>query len=85
VVVALTPNKAANRDNATLDVMFHSPMLSGEEPEKEFTRMYYVACSRAKEDLYIHLPSGFNFDIIDTALTTFSAKSRQKIEYERIC
>lgn len=84
VVVSLTPNKASNRDNTTLDAMYRNPCLLAEEAAQEFTRMYYVACSRAKEDLYIHLPSGFTSTIIDTAISSFITKSGQKVEYEII-
>ena len=84
VVVSLTPNKASNRDNTTLDAMYRNPCLLAEEAAQEFTRMYYVACSRAKEDLYIHLPSGFTSTIIDTAISSFITKSGQIIEYEII-
>ena len=82
VVVSLSPNKASNRDNTTLDAMFNTPLLLAEESSQEFTRMYYVACSRAKEDLYIHLPNGFAPTIIDTAIGTFASKSGQQVEYE---
>ena len=46
--------------------------------------MYYVACSRAKEDLYIHLPNGFTSNIIDNAIGMFIEKSGQQIEFEII-
>lgn len=82
VVVSLSPNKASNKDNTTLDAMFNTPLLLAEEASQEFTRMYYVACSRAKEDLYIHLPNGFAPAIIDTAIGSFVSKSGQQIEYE---
>jgi len=84
VVVSLTPNKASNRDNTTLDAMYGNPCLLAEEAAQEFTRMYYVACSRAKEDLYIHLPSGFPSTIIDTAINSFTLKNGQQINYEII-
>jgi superfamily I DNA/RNA helicase len=78
VIVSLIPNKASNRDNITLDVMFGEPCLLEEKPEQEFTRMYYVACSRAMEDLYIHLPSGFDQNIINNAL------NGKNVQYEFI-
>lgn len=82
VVVSLTPNKASNRDNITLDVMYKSPALLAEEAAHEFTRMYYVACSRAEEDLYIHLPNGFPTSTIDDAILAFTKKSGERIDYE---
>lgn len=84
VVVSLTPNKASNRDNTTLDAMYNNPCLLEEEAAQEFTRMYYVACSRAEEDLYIHLPNNFPPTTIDTAIRTFIIKSKQKIDYKII-
>lgn len=84
VVVSLIPNKASNRDNTTIDAMYRNPRLLEEEAAQEFTRMYYVACSRAKEDLFIHLPSGFTSNIIDTAISSFTTKSGQIVEYEII-
>ena len=84
VVVSLTPNKASNKDNITLEVMYSKPCLLEEQSAQEFTRMYYVACSRAKEDLYIHLPNGFPSNIIDNAIGAFIEKSGQQIEFEFI-
>lgn len=59
---------------ATLESMFANPRLTEEEAGQEFTRMYYVACSRAKEDLYIHLPSAFDRSVIENALSAFIKK-----------
>ena len=84
VVVSLIPNKASNKDNTTLDVMYSKPLLLEEEAAQEFTRMYYVACSRAKEDLYIHLPSGFDKSLIDATISAFTTNSVQKVEFEII-
>lgn len=82
VVVSLKPNPRSNMDNITLERMFSNPQLLAEDSAQEFTRMYYVACSRAKEDLYIHLPSDFNQSIIESALNSFSIKSGHNIDYE---
>jgi len=82
VVVSVRPNIASNRDNTTLEAMYKNPQLLEEEPAQEFTRMYYVACSRAKEDLYIHLPTGFDPKIITAVIDSFMDKSKQRIEYE---
>ena len=73
VVVSLKPNHHSNRDNITLRAMFQNPRLLNEEPADEFTRMYYVACSRAREDLYIHLPSGFDYNILENAIRNFTS------------
>lgn len=81
VVVSLSPNSRRDRDNITLDSMFLDPQLLAEESAQEFTRMYYVACSRAKENLYIHLPDGFS-TIIGDALVAYIQKSGKPIDYE---
>ena len=84
VVVSLLPNPNRNRDNTTLGAMFQNPQLLNEESSQEFTRMYYVACSRAKEDLYIHLPSNFDHNVLEKAITNFNTVSEQLIDYEFI-
>lgn len=65
VVVSVTPN---NFDNIKLPAVYTNPQILNEETADEFVRMYYVACSRAKEDLYIHLPSDFDQSNICKAL-----------------
>lgn len=79
VVVSVKPNK---RDGITLQQMYENPNLMNESPSDEFTRIYYVACSRAKNNLYIHLPEGFPRNVIDNALNSFNNKTEQKIRYE---
>lgn len=53
VVVAAIPTR---RDNTSLTNMFYSPGILGENSIDEFVRIYYVACSRARKSLYIHIP-----------------------------
>lgn len=53
VVVAAIPTR---RDNTSLTNMFNSPRILGENSIDEFVRIYYVACSRARKSLYIHIP-----------------------------
>ena len=52
VVVSLEPS---NFDNTTFFNMFNNPKIVDETAQDEFTRLFYVACSRAEEELYIHL------------------------------
>ena len=52
VIVSVTPNSF---DKTNLAGLYANPKLVEENPADEFARMYYVACSRAKEDLYIHI------------------------------
>ncbi len=79
VIVSVMPNRF---DKIKITDVFSTPKLIAENPADEFTRMYYVACSRAKEDLYIHISSGCDTSILTKALNTFVKKTGQKIEYE---
>ena len=81
VVVSVMPN---SRDKIEIASLYSSPCLTEETPADEFTRMYYVACSRAKEDLYIHIPSGCTKSEIESAIETFCKNSEQSIAYEII-
>lgn len=81
VIVSVTPNKF---DKIKIASLYSSPCLIHENSADEFTRMYYVACSRAKEDLYIHVPSGCNSTEIQTAIDNFTKKNTQSIAYEFI-
>lgn len=79
VIVSVTPNKF---DKIELSALFGRPQLIDETPSDEFTRMYYVACSRAKEDLYIHIKTGCSSDTIETAIASFVAQTKMQIAYE---
>jgi len=71
VIVAAEPNKF---DDTKLTDMYSDPQILKETSADEFVRMYYVACSRAKEELYIHLPDGFDRATIETALSGYEVK-----------
>lgn len=79
VVVSLTPTR---RDGINISDVFSRPQLTAESNSNEFVRMYYVACSRAKEDLYIHIPSGCTRDTIISNLNTYIQNTGYKLEYE---
>lgn len=81
VIVSVMPNSF---DKTNIAGLYSAPQLVNENPAEEFTRMYYVACSRAKEDLYIHIPSGCTVKIIETAIKTYVEKTQQAIDYEII-
>ena len=81
VVVSVTPNRF---DKIKIEDIYSNPRLINENPADEFTRMYYVACSRAREDLYIHLPDISIVDKLDESLHTFAEKTGSGIEYEII-
>lgn len=50
VFVSINPTR---NDSTTFFTMFKDSNISSENASDEFTRMFYVACSRAKEELYI--------------------------------
>lgn len=84
VIVSLEPNSRRDRDNTTLSSMFSNPQLLNEENADEFTRMYYVACSRAKIDLYIHLKKSSDVTTLKSSLDNYNQihEKNQKIDYE---
>lgn len=82
VVVSVMPN--TRRNGISIASLYSSPCLTKETPADEFTRMYYVACSRAKGDLYIHIPSGCTKSEIELAIKTFCKSSKQSVAYEII-
>jgi superfamily I DNA/RNA helicase len=61
VIVSVEPNRF---DKTKISDVYADPRILQETPAEEFVRMYYVACSRAEEDLYVHLPSGFDESLI---------------------
>ncbi|NBK97715.1 MAG: ATP-dependent helicase [Erysipelotrichia bacterium] len=71
VIVSVNPNRF---DKIKLPAVYNNPEILREEISDEFVRMYYVACSRARDCLYIHLPSEFNRNIIDTALKNWNVQ-----------
>ena len=79
VIVSVTPG---SRDKIDIASLYSSPCLNNENPADEFTRMYYVACSRAKEELYIHIPSGCTKLEIESAIGAFCKNSGRRIEYQ---
>ena len=81
VIVSVTPNRF---DKIQITDIYSNPKLTNESPADEFTRMYYVACSRAKEDLFIHLPDISIVDKLHESLHTFAEMTGRGIEYEII-
>ena len=79
VIVSLIPTR---RDGINISDIFLHPQLTAENSRNEFVRMYYVACSRAREDLYIHIPSGCTKDFIVSNLNAYIQNSGCKFEYE---
>ncbi|MDY2985020.1 MAG: ATP-dependent helicase [Synergistes jonesii] len=81
VIVSVTPNKF---DKIKIADMYSKPQLMDESPSDEFTRMYYVACSRAKEDLYIHISSGCTVAGLQTSINAFIESTGNDFAYEFI-
>ncbi len=79
VIVSLTPTR---RDGINISDVFTHPQLTAESSSNEFVRMYYVACSRARQDLYIHIPSGCSKDIIVSSLDAYIRNTECRLEYE---
>jgi superfamily I DNA/RNA helicase len=57
VIVSLKPVRF---DNTEFINMFTNPQILRDTERDEFTRMFFVACSRAKEDLYIHVKNPYS-------------------------
>lgn len=81
IIISVTPNKF---DKIKLSDLYSKPQLMKENPADEFTRMYYVACSRAKEDLYIHISDEHLIPEIQASINTYIEKSKTTIAYEFI-
>ena len=69
-------------DKFEISNVFQNPQVIGEKNFNEFVRIFYVACSRAREDLYIHIPSGCSIDIIESNLNKYIKETGLKLEYE---
>lgn len=78
VIVSVNPNTS---DEITLESLYNNPQLIEEKPSDEFTRMYYVACSRAKNDLYIHFPSE-NVEKIKNDLNEYLSQTSMPFDYD---
>lgn len=81
VIVSVIPNIF---DKTNMVSLYSDPQLLNEHPAEEFVRMYYVACSRAKEDLYIHIPSDCDASIVENAIKAFMTRTGQTVNYEII-
>ena len=81
VVVNVTPNKF---DKIKIMDLYTRPQLMDENHAGEFTRIFYVACSRAREDLYIHISDECLISIIQVAINACTEKTGKDIAYEFI-
>ncbi len=81
VIVSVTPNKF---DKIKIADLYSKPQLMNENPADEFTRMYYVACSRAREDLYIHISNECLISGLQASINAYIEKTGKNIDYEFI-
>ena len=81
VVISVNPNKF---DKIKIIDLYTNPQLMNENPADEFTRMYYVACSRAKEDLYIHILDERLIPKLQASINDYIEKTGKRIVYEFI-
>lgn len=81
VIVSVTPNKF---DKIKIADLYSKPQLMNENPADEFTRMYYVACSRAREDLYIHISNECLISDLQASINAYIEKTGKNIAYEFI-
>lgn len=81
VLVAAMP---IGNDHIDIAKMYASPQIIGSEAANEFVRIYYVACSRAAKNLYIHIPEGCTKAEIERSLQAFQSESGKIIECEFI-
>ena len=75
---------ASKKDGITLSQMFENPSLIDEDLASEFVRMFYVACSRARNELIVHVSDKSLTKIIDDSLSQFIENTGQTIKYEFI-
>lgn len=81
VLVAVMPGK---NDSINITEMYASPQIIGSETSNEFVRIYYVACSRAIKNLYLHIPKGCSQPDIEKAIFSFEKETGRAINIEFI-
>lgn len=80
VIVSVNPTRF---DNIKISNLYSNPYLTQETASDEFTRMYYVACSRAKNELYIHLPNGTE-DVLKNSFEDYFPTTDLTFDYDII-
>lgn len=79
VIVGVVPSRF---DCTTLNDFWSNPRILEESPSDEFTRLYYVACSRAREELYIHLPDASLVGVISVSLDKYIKATKCDLHYK---
>jgi len=72
VVVSVEPTR---NDKTKFTEMFNDPQIVRETLQDEFTRIFFVACSRAKEELYVHLKN--NIEEVNTMKAHLEAYAKK--------
>lgn len=81
VLVAVMPIRD---DRTNIAEMYAAPQIIGSEASNEFVRIYYVACSRAIKNLYIHIPEGCSQSNIEKSISLFEKEKGRAINIEFI-
>lgn len=81
VLVAVMPGRD---DRTNIAKVCAAPQIIGLEASNEFVRIYYVACSRAIKNLYIHIPEGCSQSDIEKSISSFEKESGRTINIEFI-
>ena len=71
-------------DRTNIAEMYAAPQIIGSEASNEFVRIYYVACSRAIQNLYIHIPEGCSQSDIEKSISLFEKEKGRAINIEFI-
>lgn len=79
VIVGVVPSRF---DYTTLNDFWSNPKILEETPSDEFTRLYYVACSRAREELYIHLSDASLVGVITASLDKYIKSIKCDLHYK---
>ena len=80
VVVGVSP---ARNDRTNLLSVYQNPQVLGDDSASEFVRIYYVACSRAVNELYVHTSEGGGAKrLIIDALEAYKVRSGLSIDYD---
>ena len=81
VFVGVEPSQRMDKTN--LGSVYQCSRILGDDVAAEFVRIYYVACSRAKDELYVHIPSGeLSRRLISSVLEAYGAQSGDMIDYD---
>lgn len=81
VVVSLKLAKPDRDAGVSLKDTYANPDIIGDDPKKEFVRLFYVACSRAKKNLYVQIDRSV-WHGIKASLDKYNCETKSPFEYE---